>query len=139
MGCCLLFLTVLIGLRGGIIYSRLWLSYTLILVFLGGILVIFIYVALVSSNEQFSLTLKPLLFIGIIIPAFFFMPLAPARLKDPNLPISTRVTAEGLNWLKDIYSETSYSLTLFLVLYLFLTLIVVVSNTKDTKITLRSF
>lgn len=127
IGCCLLLTTIRLALTGSLAYTDLWISYILVLVFLGGVLVIFIYVALVSSNEQFSLTLKPLLFISTL-PIILWINLI-------NKSTNNILT----NWVKEVYRENLYVLTLFLVLYLFLTLIVVVSNTKRTKITLRRF
>lgn len=128
IGCCLLLTTILVALNGSLAYYDLWISYILVLVFLGGVLVIFIYVALVSSNEQFNLTLKPLLIFTLTLPGFTYLNLTQLNSKK-----------RSLQWLEEIYRESLFILTLFLVLYLFLTLIVVVSNTKRTKITLRSF
>ena len=50
---------MLIRLVTGAIASTFWLSYTLLLILLGGLLVIFIYVALLARNEKF-------LFAGVI-------------------------------------------------------------------------
>lgn len=129
IGCCLLLTTIRVALNRGSNFTDLWISYILVLVFLGGVLVIFIYVALVSSNEQFNVTLKP------ILPLIFRMPIILWSIITNN-KIQNNIS---IPWVEEVYRENLYILTLFLILYLFLTLIVVVSNTKRTKITLRRF
>lgn len=59
-----------------------WFSYTLILVFLGGMLILFTYIANVASNEKFSLNLKILALRGLIVVLSF--PFNYLRLKLPQ-------------------------------------------------------
>jgi hypothetical protein len=44
------FIAVIVGARG----LRFWMSYTLILILSGGLLVLFVYVSLLASNERFK-------------------------------------------------------------------------------------
>lgn len=137
IGLCLLLLTLFIALTAGLMYAKLWLSYILVLVFLGGLLVIFIYVALVASNEQFYLSWKPLLVSFLILPGFIWE--VTNNFEAPGLLHSS--LNKGLNririeWINQFYYQ-NYTFTLFLVIYLLLTLLVVVFNTKNIKITLR--
>lgn len=54
-----------------------WFSYTLILVFLGGILILFTYIANVASNEKFKVNVKVLALslatISLTLPMNFFL------------------------------------------------------------------
>ena len=54
MGLNLLISTVVIAGIIGLCFTNFWMSYTLLLILSGGLLVIFIYVALLASNELFS-------------------------------------------------------------------------------------
>lgn len=58
--------TLLICLLIGSINENFWFSYILFLTFLGGILVIFIYITSLASNEIFNFSIKILLIIIII-------------------------------------------------------------------------
>ena len=55
MGLTLLLLVLLLAFNLVSLYSYIWLSYILVLILLGGLLVIFIYIALVATNETFSI------------------------------------------------------------------------------------
>lgn len=55
IGLTLLLLVVFLALNLATLYSYLWLSYILVLILLGGLLVIFIYIALVATNETFNI------------------------------------------------------------------------------------
>merc|ERR1712198_806681 len=54
IGLALLSQTILICLITGLSSSSFWFSYILFLIFLGGILVLFIYVTSLASNEMFT-------------------------------------------------------------------------------------
>nr|YP_009470521.1 NADH dehydrogenase subunit 6 [Centruroides vittatus]AVF96949.1 NADH dehydrogenase subunit 6 [Centruroides vittatus] len=58
MGLILLLSTVFISFHVFLIYGFGWFSYVIFLVFLGGMLVLFIYVASLASNEVVSFELK---------------------------------------------------------------------------------
>lgn len=53
MGLVVLALTVFLAVMLGSFMTNFWLSYVLVLVLLGGLLVIFVYVSLLASNELF--------------------------------------------------------------------------------------
>nr|YP_009417418.1 NADH dehydrogenase subunit 6 [Laurentaeglyphea neocaledonica]AMW67758.1 NADH dehydrogenase subunit 6 [Laurentaeglyphea neocaledonica] len=135
MGLVLLTQTVLICMTTGLINMSFWFSYILFLIFLGGMLVLFIYVASLASNESFSFSfmifISSLLFIFFLSTFFIFM--------DPlfnflHLPLSTSKLTQNsyLNILliSAIYNPPTMNFTLFMVMYLLLTLIVVVNLTN---------
>ena len=141
LGLTLLLQTVLIALTTGFSTYSFWFSYILFIIFLGGILVLFIYVASLASNEIFSFSLVAFIFYSffVIISTFLFIfldpLLAPIRTFIPtstiNLQLSTPII---VRW---IYNSASMMFTLFIVLYLLLTLIVVVKIVNLFKGPLR--
>lgn len=58
IGLALLMQTLFIALSTGLVAPSFWFSYILFLVFLGGMLVLFIYVASLASNEIFRFSTK---------------------------------------------------------------------------------
>ena len=54
IGFLLLVITLCIATGLAILVSSFWVSYVLVLVLVGGLMVVFIYVALLASNELFS-------------------------------------------------------------------------------------
>nr|YP_009926444.1 NADH dehydrogenase subunit 6 [Lysmata amboinensis]QNH68787.1 NADH dehydrogenase subunit 6 [Lysmata amboinensis] len=136
MGLVLLTQTILICLITGASSKSVWFSYILFLIFLGAMLVLFIYVASLASNEQFFFSPKMTTSIPLIILTSLLMALFLDPLPNPqpiNIEQSSTLLTETLNSsfliVSMIYSSTSMNLTIFVVLYLLLTLIVVVKIT----------
>nr|YP_010564881.1 NADH dehydrogenase subunit 6 [Pallenopsis pilosa]UZA61336.1 NADH dehydrogenase subunit 6 [Pallenopsis pilosa] len=50
--------TIMLGLMINLLHNLFWMSYILILIFLGGMLVIFIYIASLTSNEKMKWEMK---------------------------------------------------------------------------------
>nr|AEX32639.1 NADH dehydrogenase subunit 6 [Alvinocaris longirostris]WQG15276.1 NADH dehydrogenase subunit 6 [Alvinocaris longirostris] len=136
MGTTLLLQTVMICVTAGLSTSSMWFSYILFLIFLGAMLVLFIYVASLASNEAFSISAT----LTIIVSLMFFLS-SMLWLFDPLVPLlktciesSFLETSQFLfstqSTLSMIYNPSSMNLTLFIILYLLLTLIVVVKITS---------
>lgn len=141
MGLTLLISTILIRLIVGVLHSRMWVSYVAVLILLGGLLVIFIYISLLASNETFtSNKFAPPLILRILTTILLAVlnPFIREPLLNSNNNITRNINKKRLEWLSDFYSSELSSLTLFLIFYLLLTLLVVVFNTKNNHGTLRS-
>uniref|UniRef100_A0AAU7YRD8 NADH-ubiquinone oxidoreductase chain 6 n=1 Tax=Potamanthus longitibius TaxID=3126546 RepID=A0AAU7YRD8_9INSE len=135
MGLTLLFQTTLVSLISGLMAPTFWFSYILFLVFLGGMLVLFIYVTSLASNEMFSVSAKAFLLSASLILGAFIITL----ITDPLLSLGTinhTLLSQSLetNVLPTLmfkfYNSSSSILTILLVIYLFLTLLAVVSITN---------
>nr|YP_009973063.1 NADH dehydrogenase subunit 6 [Cancer pagurus]QNH68750.1 NADH dehydrogenase subunit 6 [Cancer pagurus] len=130
MGLILLTQTIMISLSAGIYTHSFWFSYVLFLIFLGGMLVLFIYVASLASNEMFFASLMTLLIYTFLFLSFTFLIILLDPLITSHFSLASSSSIE-LNlspsqftmWL---YSKTSMNFTLFIVSYLLLTLIVVI-------------
>nr|YP_010397522.1 NADH dehydrogenase subunit 6 [Sympotthastia takatensis]UQJ73392.1 NADH dehydrogenase subunit 6 [Sympotthastia takatensis] len=139
MGLMLLIQTFLICLITGNYSKTFWFSYVLFLIFLGGMLVLFIYVTSLASNEMFSFSMK-IFFISAISIFIFVISLI---ILDNNMITSflTNNEISSLNDMKSFINENTISLTklynfptnlltILLINYLFLTLIAVVKITN---------
>uniref|UniRef100_UPI00315D522F NADH dehydrogenase subunit 6 n=1 Tax=Euthalia nara TaxID=2988396 RepID=UPI00315D522F len=149
MGLLILIQTLLTCLITGMLINTYWFSYILFLTFLGGLLVLFIYVSSVASNElfKFSFINKFSYFI------YFFMILSMSFLLKNNLNwMNFSFNDEMNNFfnllffnneynfnLSKLYNEQTYFLMLLMIIYLFITLIAVVKITNIFFGPLRSF
>uniref|UniRef100_UPI00315DFF6A NADH dehydrogenase subunit 6 n=1 Tax=Tuerkayana magnum TaxID=3018951 RepID=UPI00315DFF6A len=140
MGLMLLVQTVLISITVGISTYSFWFSYILFLVFLGGMLVLFIYVASLASNETFIFKSSLLLFFStMILSSFLCLFIDPFLISySSSLPFlslkSMTSTPFIISW---IYNTPSMIFTMFIISYLLLMLIVVVKIVNLFKGPLR--
>nr|QNE85580.1 NADH dehydrogenase subunit 6 [Pegomya bicolor] len=144
MGLMLLIQTTIICLTLGLMTKSFWFSYILFLVFIGGMLVLFIYVTSLASNEMFSFSIK-LMIISISI---FLMMMTLLLFIDKfeiqfsNLEIQSiynmnSYMMENSLSLNKLYNYPTNLLTILLMNYLFITLIAVVKITNLFKGPLR--
>lgn len=139
--------TLLICLTTGLITKSFWFSYILFLVFLGGILVLFIYVTSLASNEIFSISIKLTILSIILLSTLFLISIIIDKNLVRNWFINNEI--ESITNYYSYFSENSLSLnklynfptnfvTIILINYLLITLIAVVKITKLSKGPLRS-
>nr|YP_009349880.1 NADH dehydrogenase subunit 6 [Pseudorhynchus crassiceps]AQM40028.1 NADH dehydrogenase subunit 6 [Pseudorhynchus crassiceps] len=131
--------TLLVAIITGLSTSSFWFSYILFLVFLGGMLVLFIYISSLASNELFSISVKYLSITLMLITLLFILSLSIDYMYQLNINsdmitlnnslISSIPNNSNLNLMKLYNNPTNY-ITLMLVSYLLLTLIVIVKITN---------
>nr|YP_010292360.1 NADH dehydrogenase subunit 6 [Heniocha dyops]ULO26098.1 NADH dehydrogenase subunit 6 [Heniocha dyops] len=150
MGLMILIQTFLICLLSGMIIKTYWFSYILFLTFLGGLLVLFIYVSSIASNELFSFNFKMKLFlIMCLIFMICLLILFNHNLKWINLNMNN---PEMINYkeymnlflnnnkinLNKLYNKQTFMLTFLMIIYLFIALITMVKITNIFYGPLRS-
>nr|ADW41387.1 NADH dehydrogenase subunit 6 [Drosophila flavomontana] len=146
MGLTLLIQTILISLITGLMTKTFWFSYILFLIFLGGMLVLFIYVTSLASNEMFNLSIK----LTLISITLFLMFLILTLIVDKNstsfflmnnememISSSYSYFMENSLALNKLYNFPTNLITILLMNYLLITLIVIVKITKMFKGPLR--
>nr|YP_009485361.1 NADH dehydrogenase subunit 6 [Theretra japonica]AVR43446.1 NADH dehydrogenase subunit 6 [Theretra japonica] len=149
MGMLILLQTLLTCLLSGMLIKTYWFSYILFLVFLGGLLVLFIYVSSIASNEMFLLSNNmKITFIVMLIMMISFQFMFTKNLNWMNL-INNSEMNNFLNFmffnnenkinLNKLYNNNSSMLMLLLIIYLFITLIAVVKITNIFFGPLRTF
>uniref|UniRef100_UPI00315D9252 NADH dehydrogenase subunit 6 n=1 Tax=Paraclius curvispinus TaxID=3133235 RepID=UPI00315D9252 len=139
MGLMLLIQTFMVCLASGIISKTFWFSYILFLVFLGGMLVLFIYVTSLASNEMFSLSMKMLVVSSIMMgSSIMFMFIMDMNLLTPiteniemmELTNMNSLIKENSIMLNKIYNYPTNLMTLVLINYLLISLIAIVKITN---------
>nr|YP_010968364.1 NADH dehydrogenase subunit 6 [Isomyia nebulosa]WNO18612.1 NADH dehydrogenase subunit 6 [Isomyia nebulosa] len=145
MGLTLLIQTTLVCLMTSLMTKSSWFSYILFLVFLGGMLVLFIYVTSLASNEMFSFSIKllmisSLMFLSMMMIFIFIDKNLLMQYKNLELKsiynLNTYIMENSLS-LNKLYNYPTNILTILLMNYLLITLIAVVKITKLFKGPLR--
>nr|YP_010895181.1 NADH dehydrogenase subunit 6 [Meliscaeva auricollis]WJW73720.1 NADH dehydrogenase subunit 6 [Meliscaeva auricollis] len=139
MGMMLLVQTVMICCISGLMAKSFWFSYILFLIFIGGMLVLFIYVTSLASNEMFTLSMKMvtmlLVNLMILMVMMIFMDkmiLMFNSLNNEMISISylnNYIMENTLN-LNKLYNYPTNMITILLINYLLITLIATVKITK---------
>lgn len=139
IGLILLIQTLLICLITGLLTKRFWFSYILFLIFLGGILVLFIYVTSLASNEIFTMSTKliliSLIFIFSSFFIFYFLDKTSISIFINNIEIESIINyssyfLENSLSLNKLYNYPTNLITILLINYLLITLIAIVKITK---------
>nr|YP_009500646.1 NADH dehydrogenase subunit 6 [Ernolatia moorei]AWT58421.1 NADH dehydrogenase subunit 6 [Ernolatia moorei] len=141
MGMMILIQTLLTSLITGMMIKTYWFSYILFLVFLGGLLVLFIYVSSIASNELFYFNMNMKLTIFFFFLVFIMFMLLNFKFKfmnymiDYNLEMNNFFNMMFFNNenkinMNKLYNNQTTMLTILLIIYLFINLIAVVKITN---------
>nr|YP_010165075.1 NADH dehydrogenase subunit 6 [Phthorimaea operculella]QRN71780.1 NADH dehydrogenase subunit 6 [Phthorimaea operculella]QSL98468.1 NADH dehydrogenase subunit 6 [Phthorimaea operculella] len=150
MGLMILMQTLLTCILSGLIIKTYWFSYVLFLTFLGGLLVLFIYVSSVASNELFMFSFKmKMFFFSFILISLFLSLLFSYNLNWMNFINNSDMDNFFNNYLffnnenkinlTKLYNNQTFLLMIMLIIYLFITLVAVVKITNIFFGPLRTF
>nr|YP_010737951.1 NADH dehydrogenase subunit 6 [Ceratophyllus anisus]WEQ92361.1 NADH dehydrogenase subunit 6 [Ceratophyllus anisus] len=136
MGFMLMIQTLWISIFIGIISKTFWFSYILFITFLGGMLILFIYMTSLSSNEYFKFSIKTFMFslmmFIIMLLIINFMDLTFFNyLNNSDSFIFNSLSYSNINILNmnKLYNYPNNLITITLIIYLLMTLIIVVKIT----------
>ena len=105
--------------------SSSWFFYLLVLVFLGGVIILIIYIRTLSANEKFFVTNT-----GLPISFLLLLRLILVFYYEYNKTINLRIKS---CFISNVYEQSNSSLTLRLIIYLLLTILCVVKLVKFEK------
>nr|WGT89572.1 NADH dehydrogenase subunit 6 [Sclomina pallens]WGT89676.1 NADH dehydrogenase subunit 6 [Sclomina pallens] len=125
MGMALIMQTINVSLITGMMINTFWFSYILLITMLSGALVLFIYMASIASNEKFYTSITMMLFIL----ASMSMALALTLLKAyPNMTETIKkmnLNNEQVLSLIKMFNMHNMIITLTMIIYLFMTMVVI--------------
>nr|YP_010035957.1 NADH dehydrogenase subunit 6 [Empis separata]QQQ89193.1 NADH dehydrogenase subunit 6 [Empis separata] len=139
MGLMLLIQTLLICLLTGLMAKNFWFSYILFLIFIGGMLVLFIYVTSLASNEMFSMSMNLIIFSVLFFMLAMMMFIIMDKLTIMNILLNNEMNSifnlnsflnENMLNLNKLYNFPTNFLTLLIINYLLITLIAIVKITN---------
>nr|ALO70283.1 NADH deshydrogenase subunit 6 [Aloconota currax] len=134
LGLILMIQTLMISLITGMLNNNFWFSYILFLIMIGGMLVLFIYMTSIASNEMFSYSNKIMMMMSmmmilllIIYLSFdwYFMDIY----NNFNEQYMMKMSNQSTNLTK-FFNYPSMLMMFFMIIYLFITLIAIVKITK---------
>nr|YP_010253728.1 NADH dehydrogenase subunit 6 [Cochylimorpha cultana]QTZ18145.1 NADH dehydrogenase subunit 6 [Cochylimorpha cultana] len=141
MGMMILIQTILTSMISGMLINTYWFSYILFLTFLGGLLVLFIYVSSIASNELFknNFLYNKIIIINLIIITIISM-IFIKKLNWMNsffnnemenfFEINLFFNNENKFNLSKLYNNQTFLIMMMMIIYLFITLVAVVKITN---------
>nr|AXS65518.1 NADH dehydrogenase subunit 6 [Cucujoidea sp. 44 KM-2017] len=139
MGLTLIIQSINIAILTGMMNLNFWFSYIIFLIMVGGMLILFMYMTSIASNEKFKFNLKML-----IITMMFMMIIALLLLYNNhliniiNMNQMTAFDYYSTNWNINKYFNLPFSnIMMMMILYLLITMIASVKITKFEKGPLR--
>nr|WNL54254.1 NADH dehydrogenase subunit 6 [Microcerotermes pauliani] len=136
MGLMLLIQTTMVCLISGTMYKSFWFSYILFMIMIGGMLVLFMYMTSLASNEMFSPSNKMMVITLTSLPVLMYVMPTVTNNKEMS-PHDTMTENEIMTTTTVMYNQMMGTMTTLLVLYMLLTLIVVVNIINVSKGPLR--
>nr|APX39658.1 NADH dehydrogenase subunit 6 [Longitarsus parvulus] len=132
-GLILLIQTILTALMTGMMSLNFWYSYILFLIMIGGMLILFIYMTSIASNEKFKFNKKFLyiyfLFLMIMTLLFLMDPFYTNFLNMIDLNYFPMNLKNQFSMMKYL-NYPNYFIMMMMMIYLFITLIAIVKITK---------
>nr|YP_010567291.1 NADH dehydrogenase subunit 6 [Nesodiprion zhejiangensis]UZC33521.1 NADH dehydrogenase subunit 6 [Nesodiprion zhejiangensis] len=130
LGMILMIQTILITMATGMMSVSFWFSYMLFLIFLGSLLIIFIYVSSLISNVKFFFNKWMMMNYIMLLMMFFFI-----NFNKFNLLTEESINLMELNMKKSLmltmslnklFNKPTFLISFMMINYLFITLIIVV-------------
>nr|YP_009759751.1 NADH dehydrogenase subunit 6 [Phauda flammans]QIQ56362.1 NADH dehydrogenase subunit 6 [Phauda flammans] len=147
IGLMILIQTFLTCLLSSMMIKTYWFSYILFLTFLGGLLVLFIYISSIASNEMFKISSIMILFFFMLFLismflSFFFNNLTWMNFFNSDMELMNNFlffNNENKINLSKLYNQQTHFLMIMLMIYLFITLVAVVKIINIFYGPIRSF
>nr|AOY40069.1 NADH dehydrogenase subunit 6 [Scolytinae sp. BMNH 1040351] len=143
MGGMLLIQTIISTLFTGMLFTNFWFSYILFLIMIGGMLIMFMYMTSVASNEKFQIPNLPTMILITFISAMGLMLVFFPDKTMSSLPL-TNMSTEALNFkatfmkpITKFFNLPNFLFSIALMVYMLLTLIAVVKITDKKMGPLR--
>nr|YP_010502872.1 NADH dehydrogenase subunit 6 [Doratura homophyla]UXD78636.1 NADH dehydrogenase subunit 6 [Doratura homophyla] len=134
MGTLLLIQTTLSAMLLSKIMLTSWVSMIMFLMFIGGLLILFMYMSSIASNEKFKLNFKLL----TIMLLFFMIPMEEMLIESQMNDLMENFTKTEYLSLNKIYNKKTLMITVLMFMYMFLTMISVTSIINIFKGPLRA-
>nr|ATN23527.1 NADH dehydrogenase subunit 6 [Neolema sp. EMHAU-15071012] len=132
MGMILLSQTILISLTIGMSQLNFWYAYILFIIMIGGMLILFMYMTSVASNEKFKFSFKLMMMMILIL--IIFMMLIPELI---NFYMNFKTYYSITNSLNKYFNKPNNMIMYLMFFYLLITMIMVTKITKIEKGPLR--
>nr|AFQ62315.1 NADH dehydrogenase subunit 6 [Enicmus brevicornis] len=137
MGMTLLAQTITIALLMGFFSMNYWYSYILTLIMIGGMLILFIYMTSIASNEKFKLNFKLMILNLSICLILLYLLISNLNITLMEFSDTKMITSKIDYSMMNYYNYPKNFIMLMIIIYLFITLITVVKISKTNQGPLR--
>nr|AFU50291.1 NADH dehydrogenase subunit 6 [Disteniazteca fimbriata] len=133
-GMILLMQTIMVAIITGYLYLNFWFSYIIFLIMIGGMLVLFMYMTSIASNEKFKMSYS--LYFYIIFTISMFTMISMVNETVLNLNFKVEEMTQSIFMMKNNFTLIKYFnfphnlIYILMIIYLFITLIMVVKITN---------
>nr|APX39911.1 NADH dehydrogenase subunit 6 [Stylosomus rugithorax] len=141
LGMVMFIQAILVSVLTGKLCANFWYSYIIFIIMIGGLLVLFMYMTSVASNEKFKFSKK---IIGLIIwctpPLFLTLILEEPLVLDLKFKMNEMAPAESINQfisLSKYINPPHMMIYMMMIIYLLITLIAIVKIMSQSKGSLR--
>nr|UPL65608.1 NADH dehydrogenase subunit 6 [Rhopalus maculatus] len=124
MGIMIIMQTLMICMITGLMLGTFWFSYLIMITMLSGMLVLFIYMASVASNEKFFTSIKLITFSILMITAGMIMELKSTYMDNEFMKMMTNTPMESIS-LTSMFNMKFKFITMTMVMFLFFTMFTV--------------
>nr|YP_009971835.1 NADH dehydrogenase subunit 6 [Epipedocera atra]QNH68722.1 NADH dehydrogenase subunit 6 [Epipedocera atra] len=132
-GLILLIQTILVALMTGMINNNFWFSYIIFLIMVGGMLVLFIYMTSIASNEKFKFSIKMMYLLATTMISILIIMMIMDNLFSNMTVFNTDLSAQENGYFLSMSKFINYPENIIiatLMVYLLITLIMVVKITN---------
>nr|AXS65528.1 NADH dehydrogenase subunit 6 [Laemophloeidae sp. KM-2017] len=132
-GLMLLLQTISVSLISGMMSFNFWYSYMIFLIMIGGMLVLFLYMTNVASNEKFKISMNMMIFLILFLlylMTFFIDNQLINFINNNYLMIYMNLNLSFLKSILKFLTFPSHFIYIMIIIYLFITLIAIVKITN---------
>nr|AKK32530.1 NADH dehydrogenase subunit 6 [Henschiella sp. PJ-2015] len=120
-GLNLILQTINISMLSYMMINISWFSYLLFIMMLGGMMILFIYMISIASNEKFNISINMIMNMIMIM---FMIMLINYKIKiNLNNENNNLMNMNNMNFIMKMFYNNSYYITIMLVIYLLITMI----------------
>nr|AVJ52601.1 NADH dehydrogenase subunit 6 [Urolabida menghaiensis] len=130
MSMILILQTLTIAMITGLMMSTFLTSYIILIVMISGMLVLFIYMSSIASNEKFKSNMKMVMIMLFLIPVTSIIDIDNNTLFNSMTPLEPLITMK-------MFNKPIMVLTMMIIIYLFISMIAVSNITNISKGPLR--
>nr|YP_010946398.1 NADH dehydrogenase subunit 6 [Balta valida]WGO57116.1 NADH dehydrogenase subunit 6 [Balta valida] len=130
MGMMLLLQITLTSMLSGMMLQTFWFPYVLMLIFLGGLMVLFIYVTSIASNEMIKVSSKKMMIITTMVMVIIMMMNYYPEMMNQETSNMMLINNNTSNSMMKLYNNSTNYITIMMASYLFITLIAIVKITN---------
>lgn len=134
IGLILLIQSILVAIITGLYNYNYWYSYIIFLIIVGGMLVLFIYITRIASNEKFKYSNKiiSLLIFTLLIRIIIYVIVDKFIIYQDIITLEINSSNQSINWINSMSKYLNYPTNLIIIIiiiHLFITLIATVKIT----------